>query len=222
MAQYEPYVRGWRERWAREDERDGEARETARALADRLAGILCERFGARRVVLAGSLARGEFRRGSDIDLAVAALRDEVARLERVVREAAAVSVRFADAEPGVLELRGIGDVVHDFYTGAERMFEKIAPELNGGVPAGPAWHRELLRNMTLNLPGIRPPLITEETARLLDEFLRFRHLFRAVYGFELEWPRLRSLLGRLPASWEALRRDVDAFLRFLDEAAAAS
>jgi hypothetical protein len=150
----------------------------------------------------------------------AALRDELSRLERVVQEAAAALTRFTDAEPAVLELRGIGDIAHDFYTGAERIFEKIAPELNGGVPAGGSWHRELLRNMTLDLPGIRPPVITEETAHLLDEFLRFRHLFRAVYGFELAWPRLGSLLERLPAVWQALRRDVEGFLRFLDEAAA--
>jgi hypothetical protein len=150
----------------------------------------------------------------------AVVRDELSRLERVVQEAAAALARFADVEPAVLELRGIGDVVHDFYTGAERLFEQIAPELNGGVPAGPSWYRELLRNMTLDLPAIRPPVVTQETAHLLDEFLRFRDLFRAVYGFELEWPRLRSLLARLPAAWEAFRCDMEGFLRFLDEAAA--
>ncbi len=149
----------------------------------------------------------------------AALRDESARLGRVVGEARSAEERFASLEPGSLELRGIGDVVHDFYTGAERVFEKIAPELNGGVPAGSSWHRELLRNMTLELPGIRPPVITTETARLLEEFLRFRHLFRSVYGFELEWPRLRALLERLPAAWESLRSDLERFIAFLDEIA---
>ncbi len=43
--------------------------ETAR----RLATLLRSRFGVRRVVLFGSLARGEFGRGSDIDLAVEGL-----------------------------------------------------------------------------------------------------------------------------------------------------
>lgn len=167
------------------------------------------------------MTRGASRPPERFARLAAVLRVELSRLERVVREAAAALTRFAQAEPAVLELRGIGDVVHDFYTGAERIFEKIAPELNGGVPAGASWHRELLQNMTVDLPGIRPPVITEETAHRLDEFLRFRHLFRAVYGFDLEWPRLRSLLERLPAAWQGFRRDVDGFLRFLDNAAAA-
>jgi hypothetical protein len=72
--------------------------------------------------------------------------------------------------------------------------------------------------MTLELPKIRPPVVTKDTPHLLGEFLRFRHLFRSVYGFELEWPRLQALLEKLPSAWTALRRDVGRFLAFLDEA----
>jgi len=35
--------------------------------------------------------------------------------------------------------------LHSFYSGAERLFEAIANELDGGLPKGEAWHRELLR-----------------------------------------------------------------------------
>ena len=105
---------------------------------------------------------------------------------------------------------------------SERIFEKIAPELNGGIPAGPACHRELVESMTLDLPNIRPPVISPSTARALAEFLRFRHLFRNLYGFELEWPRLRALLARLPDAWRALESDLRTFLEFLDAAARSS
>ncbi|MGH7859119.1 MAG: hypothetical protein ACREQY_17470 [Candidatus Binatia bacterium] len=148
----------------------------------------------------------------------ATIRDDLVNLERLVAEAVAASTRFAEAEPSRLELRGIGAIVHDFYTGIERLFETIAPELNGGIPASPSWHRELLQNMTLDLPGIRPPVVTKATAHLLGELLRFRHLFRNVYGFDLEWARLGALLGRLPVAGRALRQDVERFLAFLDEA----
>jgi len=146
----------------------------------------------------------------------ATLRVELERLASVVAEAELALADFEQGTPSRRELRGIGDIVHDFYTGVERIFEKIAPELNGGVPAGISWHRELLEDMTLELPGIRPPVIGRATADDLAEFLRFRHLFRNLYGFELEWRRLRPLLARLPGTWRALERDVLAFLRFLD------
>jgi hypothetical protein len=114
---------------------------------------------------------------------------------------------------------GTPSASHDFSTGIERIFQKIAPELNGGIPAGPAWHRELLENMTLDLPGIRPPVISRATADGLAEFLRFRHLFRSLYGFELQWPRLHALVRRLPAAWRAVEADLQGFLAFLDSAA---
>ncbi len=152
----------------------------------------------------------------------ATIRDERDRLSRVVGEASQALADFAQSEPSMRELRGIGDIVHDFYTGAERIFERVAPELNGGVPAGPAWHREILRSMTLDLPGVRPPLLGKQTERVLDEFLRFRHLFRHSYGFELEWTRLRPLLEQVPAAWAALEADLESFLDFLTRAASSA
>jgi len=149
----------------------------------------------------------------------AEVRAEIDRLSLVVGEAEGALKRFAARSPSTLELRGIGDVLHDFYTGTERIFMKIAPELNGGVPAGLSWHRELLHSMTLALPGIRPPLLRLQTARGLEEYLRFRHVFRNLYGFELEWDRLRPLLRRVKRVWSPLRGDLSRFLRFLEAAA---
>jgi hypothetical protein len=151
----------------------------------------------------------------------AALRREKVQLEGVVAEAEEALRDFAAEIPSKREVRGIGAIVHDFYTGAERIFQTIAPELNGGVPAGPTWHRALLQSMALELPGVRPALLREHTAGALEEFLRFRHLFRNVYGFELEWVRLRPLLARLPGAWQDLRTDLDRFLEFLDATARA-
>jgi hypothetical protein len=140
-------------------------------------------------------------------------------LKSVVAEAELAVSDFRATAPSLRELRGIGDIVHDFYTGMERIFEKIAPELNGGVPAGPAWHRELLESMTLDLPGVRPPVITRSTALALSEFLRFRHLFRNLYGFELDWERLQPLVARVGTAWEAFASDLARFLEFLDAGA---
>ncbi|MEO8179073.1 MAG: hypothetical protein ABI895_09590 [Deltaproteobacteria bacterium] len=146
----------------------------------------------------------------------AAIRAEVTLLQRVTDEAHLALQDFPEAVPPPRELRGIANIVHDFYTGSEHVFEKISAALDGGVPNGPARHRELLEGMALDLPSLRPPVLTRSTVRLLEEFLRFRHLFRNVYGFELEWERLKPLLSRMPTSWAALCTDLAVFLAFLD------
>ncbi|HEX9731684.1 MAG TPA: hypothetical protein VGG06_06805 [Thermoanaerobaculia bacterium] len=148
----------------------------------------------------------------------ATVRQQRQQVARTVNEALEALVNFADRQPSLLELRGIGAILHDFFTGIEHLFERIAPELNGGLPAGPSWHRQLLENMALDLPDVRPPLLRIETVHALEEFLRFRHLFRNLYGFELEWPKIRSLLDRLPETWSAVEADLDRFVAFLDAA----
>jgi predicted nucleotidyltransferase len=97
---FEPHLRGLRERRARAEEADRQAALEAQGLARRLARILRERYGVRRVILTGSLARGTFRRGSDIDLAVEGLADDVffragAELQR---EAGAIDVDLVPLE----------------------------------------------------------------------------------------------------------------------------
>jgi hypothetical protein len=149
----------------------------------------------------------------------ATIRVEMDALDAVVAEAELALASFSERTPSGLELRGVGAIVHDFYTGAERIFERIAPEINGGIPAGAAWHRELVDSMALDLPGIRPPVIGDATADRLAEFLRFRHLFRNLYGHELEWLRLRPLVTRLPGAWHELQSDLRRFLQFLDAGA---
>lgn len=68
MTGFESYMRAGRRRWARERADDAAAAHRARAVARRLAKILARSYGARRVYLCASLARGEVQQGSDIDL----------------------------------------------------------------------------------------------------------------------------------------------------------
>lgn len=68
-----PYVEGWRRRGAAPEETDHQLAEQAWEEVRRAARLLVEEFGVTRVVVFGSLARGRFREGSDIDLAVEGL-----------------------------------------------------------------------------------------------------------------------------------------------------
>ena len=51
--------------------------------------------------------------------------------------------------------------------------------------------------MTLDIPEVRPAVIDRDLARTLGEYLRFRHVFRNVYGGVLEAERMSSLERRI-------------------------
>ena len=77
------------------------------------------------------------------------IRSEIVALQSL-REEFDAAPREMDDTYGI---RARASIMHDFYTGVERIFIRIAEELNGGVPRSEQWHRQLLADMTLDLPG---------------------------------------------------------------------
>lgn len=88
--------------------------------------------------------------------------------------------------------------LHSFYNRVEKIFALIAEYLDDFEPRGGGWHRELLRQMTLEISGTRPPVLTDELAKLLEEYLDFRHYFRHSYTFDLDWEELLPKIKGLP------------------------
>jgi predicted nucleotidyltransferase len=84
----------------------------ARGVAGSLARLLKEKYGVRRVLLVGSLARGDSRPGSDIDLAVEGL--GAADLFRAGAELE------REAEGFEVDLVPLEDASPDFRLAAER------------------------------------------------------------------------------------------------------
>lgn len=131
---------------------------------------------------------------------------ELEKLRMLLDEAGAI----AKKKGTNIDIRAGGSILHDFYCGAENIFHAIATVIDESEPAGLSWHIELLNQMTLNIKGIRSAVITKETARTLEEYLRFRHLFRKRYGFELEWAGTKRLLKHLPVAYKVMKKDIEA------------
>lgn len=140
----------------------------------------------------------------------AEIEHELGRLARL-RQAAADAPRAADP----YAVRARGSILHDLYNGMERIFVRIADELDGGPPRGDAWHQGLVRSMTLRIDGVRPPVITPELGTELRDFLGFRHVFRNIYGDELDVERVAQLEARLPNVLDDFRRQLGAFLDWM-------
>ena len=106
--------------------------------------------------------------------------------------------------------------LHDFYGGLERAFHQIAAMVDGSMPSGREWHRELLRQMGIAVSQVRPAALSGETVQLLDEYLRFRHVVRNIYAFSFDADRLERLSQRLRPCLGQVGAELLAFADFLE------
>ena len=80
----------------------------------------------------------------------------------------------------------LGFTLHRLYGILENYFLRISKFFENNLTSD-RWRRDLLEKMQLDLPGIRPPLFTEERDyRNAVELMRFRHRFRNLYGEDLD------------------------------------
>jgi predicted nucleotidyltransferase len=115
------YARAWRHAWEEDARRRKALALRARALLPHLVELLVEEWGARRVFLIGSLARGEFGDASDIDLvaeglALPSFYEACAAIERAAGGEFHVDlVPLESARPFVRDLvsRGEAEVLYD-------------------------------------------------------------------------------------------------------------
>lgn len=149
----------------------------------------------------------------------ARIRGELQDLDRVRERALRSWERFrtsaADEGP---YLDSVAFNLHGFYSGVERLFELVARTLDGDIPAGDDWHRELIRRVGADLPGIRPAVVGPASQAALDELRRFRHVARNVYAVNLIPERVGQLVQVLDSVWPTLRGELLAIADFLEEA----
>lgn len=138
--------------------------------------------------------------------------EEFLKLKEEITKAQA---RVSAHEPDSFELRAVGSILHDIYQNAESIFQRIAKEIDRGVPIGESWHRELLDKMAQPLPQARPAVVQPETANLLDRYRSFRHVFRNLYGFKLDWAQMKPLLDNASSTIDVFAADLKQFIAFL-------
>jgi hypothetical protein len=126
--------------------------------------------------------------------------DAVAQVHGRVRLAAE---RVVDQGEDPVTVGAAALYLQNLYTAIEESLKRIASDLDGAVPAGKDWHRELLRQMALELPGTRPAVIDDELLGDLDRLRRFRHLVRHAYVAEYVWAEIVPVIA---ASERALGR----------------
>jgi hypothetical protein len=76
--------------------------------------------------------------------------------------------------------------VHGWYTALETLLERVAKLVDTAVPEGSSWHAELIAQMCVEVPGLRPRVVDPGLEVPLGEIRKFRHFFRNAYVLELD------------------------------------
>jgi len=110
----------------------------------------------------------------------------------------------------------VAQILENFYTCLETLFLRISQFFENSLSQG-RWHADLLEKMTLNIPGVRIAVISDETYEALSELLRFRHFKRYYFHLDYDWDRLDLLVRKYDAVYPAALKDLASFEDFLTE-----
>ncbi len=126
------------------------------------------------------------------------LEDEVIAISQTIAVLEEVLAQ-ASTTPKILLTPALASYSEDFYSGCERLAERIAVMLDGGLPEGEAWHRALLLQMSKPGGQGRPPLwdgpLLQQLEQQLDRYRSFRHRVRHLYSVQLDDKRVLSMAG---------------------------
>jgi hypothetical protein len=108
----------------------------------------------------------------------------------------------------------LAEVLGNYYTCVETIFLRIAQFFENSLSTG-SWHRELLHRMTVEIPGVRPRVISDESRTDLEELLRFRHFRRYYLEFDYDWERLLFVERRYLSVRRRVEHELDSCEEFL-------
>lgn len=120
------------------------------------------------------------------------IRNELTEIDYTLKRAAEGMKRSKQTEDDYY-LDGVALNLHGFYSGIERIFELIAAAIDDIVPKGENWHKTLLKQMSEEMPEVRPAVISDSVRMSLDEYRGFRHIVRNVYTYKFDSARIEGL-----------------------------
>lgn len=146
------------------------------------------------------------------------IRRELSDLDRAVARAGrAATVAQSETVDRDLYIDAAALNLHGFYTGLERAFQQIAEIVDESIPASAEWHRALLEQMCIEFPGVRPAVLSSATCQSLSEFMRFRHVVRNVYAYNLNPERVMQLVEECARLYSKIKVELSQFALFLEK-----
>lgn len=127
------------------------------------------------------------------ELTLTVLKAEVAEDCRVLGETAALAqTRMGSGSDP--ELEACAFQLARFYNIVEQLALRVAKAFENNIDDDQSWHMELIRRLSIDIPGVRPPLFSSELVSDLQELRGFRHVIRHAYDLTLKKNKLIPLL----------------------------
>lgn len=114
------------------------------------------------------------------------------------------------------KLESLAYKLHNLYCAFEDLFKIVARHFENQVEDIAKYHKELLKRMCLQIEGVRPALLSEETFKTLDELRAFRHFFRHGYAYELKYEKLKPVIKGADKLRGLYKGDIERFLKELE------
>jgi len=107
--------------------------------------------------------------------------------------------------------------LHGFYAGIERLLEIVTEGVDQTKPSGANWHRELLQQLSAEIPSVRPAVLSSGCRDLLDRYRGFRHVVRNVYTFNLDPEQIGLLIQQLQPTMVQVSQELLLFADLLEQ-----
>jgi len=137
---------------------------------------------------------------------VAELDGDMEEVKRLAEQNARAWGRIESGADDPIDWGALGFTLHSLYGILENYFLRVSRFFENNLPTD-RWHKALVDNMRLDVPGVRPALFRTDTEhRQILELMRFRHRFRNLYGEDLDPEKTgaiqktaEAVLGGFPA-----------------------
>ena len=144
--------------------------------------------------------------------------DEHRKIERTVQGIANAlqDIEIIAANHKIYVEKTIASDLAEIYSGIERIFERIAREIDMQMPRRSRWHNDLLEQMAERRPE-RPPVISPNTLPRLNELLDFRHKVNNIYRDELIYEKTEKQAKWIGDLFATVSKELDTLITFLIE-----
>jgi predicted nucleotidyltransferase len=144
------------------------------------------------------------------------LTDELRALEQTTTDLTQ-ALQQAPSVPENFAVRTLASYLMDFYRRCERMSERVAVTLDGGLPQGKNWHQALLHQVAEPGGENRPPLWHGSLLIELDAYRRFWHVVHHKYGEDLRSDYVLELAEIAPGMLPKIQGAIAQFTDWLEQ-----